>query len=119
MIISAINNDNKDGKVIKITDKKGVSLEITLDEALLIEELANRHYYRRDVISRINEMIEAEVLPEEALNDKEWIDAVVSSYSELRRDNEGSADGVDWETCLDIALKNESYGDEVERFDNR
>ena len=69
-------------------------------------------YYKDDVKSRISTLVESNDLPEEAVNNDKYIDAVTNKYSEIRNEyGDGTDENMSWTECLNEAFNSTSYDD--------
>ncbi len=103
--------DTNDGTEVLIS-KGDISVQIRLDELSDINDKVNREvYYREDVMNEIRAYIENGDLPEQADQNKAFVEAVLDEYTCLRMENEGDADGLDWHSCITNALDNVDYSD--------
>lgn len=84
----------------------GVSIDVSYTHIQNVyNAVVNRYYYKEDVLMEMKNRIDDGELPEEALNNNEYIKKVVTLYSDYRFDY----DTMPWEDALSMAFDNVEY----------
>lgn len=98
----------------KIIIKDGTNM-ITLNgnEFSNIERAYNKEvYYREDVENQIDVLIESGDLPENAAENKDYINAVLDAYATNREEyGDGTDENLPWTDCLNDAFDSVNYND--------
>ena len=96
---------NKEYGTVTI-EKGGEAITLTFGEIQDVSGMIDEEvYFREDVMNEIKERVESGFLDAGAADDKEMIDAVTARYAQLRRRNDGDADGMTWRGCLETAME--------------
>ena len=96
---------NKDDRTVTV-EKDGTSLTLTFTEAQDISETIDEEiYFKQDVINTLEDGVENGLYDSKVLNDDKLIDDVTGDYANLRRKNDGDAEGMPWNNCLNAAME--------------
>ena len=83
----------------------------------MYEKFLKEVHYLEDVLVVLSDKIDDNELPEEVLDDEEYINHILDEYTELRKEHDsgGEADEVwHWEECMKEAIKNNPYEHDIE-----
>ena len=101
-------------RTVKVTDNNGNQITLTLFEVEEISNMVDRiFYFVEDVKSHIEYLIDNDILPNDAENNENYINAVTDAYAEYRRDNDGDSEGMTCKDCLDCAFADVKYEDYI------